>query len=189
MDRCPLCGAEASPAARGRFECGTAVWLRDDGTLRHVQEEGHECLRRQLAQRDAEIARLRRESEAYMVVGLDYPPAQKKQLDRLISLTIENARLRAIVDKLPKTADGVPVVVGKDTVWEIEQESILRGIEVVGSRVVGVRKVLPLDPADRDYCGDLPAIAPWQIRYCYSTEAAAQEAAAKLGNSVQEIKP
>lgn len=36
----------------------------------------------------------------------------------IASLKIEVEQLRAIVDKLPKTADGVPVVPGPRTLWE-----------------------------------------------------------------------
>jgi len=50
----------------------------------------------------------------YQVDAIDCPHCLRVMLE---NTAVEIERLRAVVDKLPRTADGVPVVPGLDTVW------------------------------------------------------------------------
>lgn len=53
----------------------------------------------------------------------------------------EITRLRAIVDKLPKTADGVPVVPGEDMVW-VYGRQMMMDVETQDNREAEHRFVL-----------------------------------------------
>ena len=80
----------------------------------------------------------------------------------------EIKRLQAIVDKLPKTKDGVPVVPGEDVVWHpaiANEEGELSPLDVHASRCASWQEV--------------PTVA-FAVSECYSTredaEAAKEEA-------------
>jgi len=87
-------------------------------------------------------------------------PTHKRLLEEL-------ERLRAIVAKLPRTADGVPVVPGRDTVWNW----LPRGLHSKCSWVecaVEIRQ--PYNEAMYDYV-DIS-----EVGKCYSTREAAEAA-------------
>ena len=75
----------------------------------------------------------------------------RKALDEL-------ERLRAIVDKLPKTADGVPVVPGLDNVWVKNGPNVRPSESMTTWRLLQVRR-----------------------SYCYSTREAAEAAKQEQG--------
>ena len=67
---------------------------------------------------DSEV-RLRAEVDELCSYIREETIAKQPALERRAALEAEITRLRAIVDKLPKTADGVPVVPGADKVYRI----------------------------------------------------------------------
>lgn len=77
----------------------------------------------------------------------------------------ERKRLQAIVDKLPTTADGVPIV-PEMTVWVIGN---------FGSIVRSVRELVVYDVSSLQ-CSDGDRYR-WSARDCYSTRKAAEAAA------------
>ena len=91
-EKCPHCGSpadEQSGWAYGGWTCGT--YRRRDESLVTT----HACYTRSL---EAEIERLK---QAAALESLE----MQRQVDRVL-------RLQAIVDKMDKTADGVPIVRG-----------------------------------------------------------------------------
>ena len=81
------------------------------------------------------------------------------------ALQADNARLRAIVDKLPKTADGVPVVPGME-VWAKKNpsDSTVQSFIVCQDSVWASR------------FGGMSRAGAWLISKCYSTREAAEAA-------------
>lgn len=90
-------------------------------------------------------------ADAWDTAPESHKPILRDCSDALMQAADEIERLRAIVDRLPKTADGVPIYPGM-TVW-----ALIPGLEISDAevQVVGIGGV-------------------W--RYCYSTREAAEKA-------------
>ena len=146
QEKCPECGAPESWMASGH-EIG-----------------GKRCLRRQLAAKDAEIARWVAvfagpgplgnsvETPEDAVVYLRACAEIEREEDGAVKA--ENERLRKIVDRLAKTADNVPVAEG-DRVYR------------------------PADPRCYYICGAqaVDGFAAFRIDTCYSSRKAAEKPA------------
>lgn len=89
MNKCPKCGAPREELIDGTaYECGSL-----GGRKGELCEESKQCLRNQLAAAEERIAELDDECQTQMKIVLSqYERAEKAE---------------AIVEKLPKTADGV----------------------------------------------------------------------------------
>ena len=127
-EQCPKCGAARLPRSTAmnsvNWECHSYQYL--DGFRRF--EESSECLRRQLAQAQAELATSNKKYESVCVAAADllgahvgYGAGALGVSDGVTSVLAELAAEReraekaeAIVGRLPKTADGVPVVPGME---------------------------------------------------------------------------
>ena len=80
----------------------------------------------------------------------------------------DNARLQAIVDRLPKTTDGVPVVAGEDAVWVVRDDPFHPAGPIFAADVF-----VEYD----DSCECDQATVDELSRHCYSTREAAEAAA------------
>jgi hypothetical protein len=85
------------------------------------------------------------------------------QADRVSALEAENAKLRAIVAKLPKTADGVPVVPGMN-LWELSTHQYPMHTEQFIEEVVSISQPRGFGGSPNAFCR------------CYSTREAAEAA-------------
>jgi len=85
---------------------------------------------------------------------------EHNEMDGTEELKAENNRLRAIVERLPKTADGVYVIPGEDTVWKWFAD-LKKWIECE------VEIPQPYNEAAYEY------VSPQGVGECYSTRAAA----------------
>lgn len=112
--------------------------------------------------RDAEIDRLR--------AALDEVQTARRRGDEIVAgYEIEIQRLRAIVDKLPTTADGVTVVPGIDYVWIVRNGEALRGLVLTCFHDDWYAD-LRWQTENGGWCG-----AP-SVSECYSTREAAEKA-------------
>ena len=154
---CPDCGTKLTLVATSH---DSGMWV-DEGT-----NEFHECrqsLRRQLAEANKRAERAEELAFAYDQTRSPMSPTHKRLLEEL-------EQLRAIVARLPRTADGVPVVPGRDTVWNW----LPRGLHSKCSWVecaVEIRQ--PYNEAMYDYV-DIS-----EVGKCYSTREAAEAATGK----------
>ena len=91
------------------------------------------------------------------------------------ALLAENARLRAVVDKLPKTADGVPVVPGMTICWWCKGTLLSRVLDAYHTS----HNVIYPQGKPRRECvsARLPSyIQNVPLELCYSTHEAAEAA-------------
>ena len=174
---CPFCGAglfhHHRPTKHYSWYCGTYRY----GNERPVQ--GDACRIHQL---EAENARLRKCETCdglggvCLPIGTDYfgtekfgdleqcPECKGTGVNQWAATVGEIARLKAIVDKLPKTADGVPVV-PDDVVFHTGQ-TIEAG-------------AVAIDPDGEWLVYPQHTDKPWAVKDCYSTRAAAEAAQEK----------
>ena len=158
QEKCPVCGLAFEPCEPDE--------LPADIRERMDHPDGAGCLRRQLAAKDAEIAKayqMGRDDECRewcQVIEdiLNFHPisqreAQQGGIKRIKAKDAEIGKLRETVDKLPKTADGVSVA-GGDRVYR------------------------PDDPRCYYVCGAqaVDGFAAFRIDTCYSTRKAAEAA-------------
>jgi hypothetical protein len=100
------------------YSCGTSEACDAYTEAARFPAIGVECLRRQLAAATERAEKAERERDEAQSRTERAVVAGEGLLAQLHEAEAENARLREIVEKLPKTADGVPVSeIGKTLYW------------------------------------------------------------------------
>ncbi len=123
--------------------------------------------------RDTRIAELEGEAEperahtAAVCRALGREQSRGYSADDIRRLVERIAALDAVVEKLPKTADGKVIIPGLDPVWNFENERILATQNVVWWQ----RGWMAVFCVGEHLC-------PVKIDHCYSTEQAARDAVA-----------
>ena len=154
-------------------DCGIGLYWQDYGNGGRIQEEieskrmhnRERCLTRQLSLLKSENEMLTASistPEVYAgAISKAIEIENEKLVDAVIQRDKEMTRLLMIIDRLPKTADGVPVIPGEDTVYA---KSCCRPHDV--------KKYT----AGRDKCWNSNYTGWMPISRCYSTEEEAKEA-------------
>jgi hypothetical protein len=128
--------------------------------------------------------------EIILSLGYELRDARATMLDAhsLVEAQAEEIkRLRKIVEKLPKTADGVPVVHGADFVWQYHdtQKAIVRWSVEVDTALASRGRCYPVttnegETSDCQYITEKGGgCLSKQVSMCYSTREAAEAANAK----------
>ena len=101
-------------------------------------------------------------------------PGWREELSEMAKLQAEIERLTAIIERIPKTADGVPVCIGMMVYWIEPRNPPKFPAEVVGEAVVSMCK----DYADLVYHlnSDTDNRSCIEFSACYSTREAAEAA-------------
>ena len=97
-------------------------------------------------------------------------------------LVKEIRRLRAVVDKLPKTADGVPVGIGDTVYFDLDTDEHIRRFSDYGRRFSDYGPIVQVEIVPLMF-NEVYGCVGWNVQDCYSTPEAATAAREQSGGA------